>query len=305
MIGSWMMSADHLSDGRRVISQRSFMELIDMKGRGDNPGHRIASILDSASMQSQRIKDLRLAIQNPVKYLGQNCVFGHGYEAELIVEYCKALLDMRRIGALVGSVALRYADAAEKFIVALAKTGIIAVVDEATGFQEERARNALAEILERYIAKELQPWTKTFPEQFYEEIFRLRKWAWPPTGKFTSRPQIIGKWTDDFIYCRLAPGVRDELREKNPSSENGRRKHKHHQWLTGDVGNPKLQSHLDGVIRLMGGCGTWGEFKTFLDKFYPRRDKTALGFEVEVTSKENHERRRPLIEHNGTALLPI
>jgi hypothetical protein len=53
---------------------------------------------------------------------------------------------------------------------AFARVGIVALVDEATGFQDIRARDDLHKILEAYIAKELLPWTKRFPNEFYKEI---------------------------------------------------------------------------------------------------------------------------------------
>lgn len=299
-IGSWIMNCAVLDDNRRVISQRSFMELIEMK-RGENDGYRIALLVDTPFNKSQKIKDLLMAIRNPIKYIGTNGRLAYGYEGETVVEYCRAVLDLRRVGALGGAVALRYADAAERFLVSLATTGIVAIIDEATGYQYERAKDALSKILEEYIAKELQPWTKTFPEEFYEQIFRLRNWAWPPTENFTKlkrRPQIIGKWTDDFIYCRLAPGVRDELRDQNPKLPSGRRKHKHHQWLTGEIGHPKLRSHLEGVVRLQRGCKNWREFRIFLDRFYPRVDRLALGIEVQIVSKETSAHRKALHQNS-------
>jgi hypothetical protein len=55
------------------------------------------------------------------------------------------------------------AKAAAILVRGLARVGIVALVDEATGYQEVRARDALAKILEAYVAKELQPWVRTFP----------------------------------------------------------------------------------------------------------------------------------------------
>ena len=88
--------------------------------------------------------------------------------------------------------------------------GIIGLVDEATGYQGIRAKRALATILEEFIAEELQPWTKTFPYEFYEEIFRLKGWPGPDGVK---RPSVIGHYTNDIVYARLAPGVLDELKQ--------------------------------------------------------------------------------------------
>ena len=53
----------------------------------------------------------------------------------------------------------------------LATVGIIALVDETTGCQRIRTERALAAILEKFIAKEIQLWTHTFPYEFYEQIF--------------------------------------------------------------------------------------------------------------------------------------
>lgn len=50
-----------------------------------------------------------------------------------------------------------------------ARVGIIALVGEATGYQRDLAR-----ILEAFITKELQPYVRTFPTDFYQEMFRLR-----------------------------------------------------------------------------------------------------------------------------------
>jgi hypothetical protein len=168
-------------------------------------------------------------------------------------------------------------------------------VDEATGFQRDRARDALAQILEQFIAKELRPYTSTFPFEFYEQIFRLRGWPFNPEN--LKRPSVVAHWTNDFVYARLAPGVLEELRAKNPPID-GRRKHKHFQWLTGNVGDPRLRTHLDGVWKLMRGSTSWEEFKGFLNRFYPRLSKTDLGFEVEDYSKAELEGMKPALPAN-------
>ncbi|MCH7752817.1 MAG: hypothetical protein IH898_11760, partial [Planctomycetes bacterium] len=51
------------------------------------------------------------------------------------------------------------------------------------------------------------------------------------------RPGVVGKYTNDIVYERLAPGVLDELRVRNPTDHKGRRRAKHHQWLSRDVKN--------------------------------------------------------------------
>ena len=85
----------------------------------------------------------------------------------------------------------------------LATVGVIALVDEATGYQRIRVERALATILEKFIAKDLQPWTKTFPYEFYERIFKLKGWPMPDGAK---RPSVIGKYTNDYVYRHHSSG---------------------------------------------------------------------------------------------------
>ena len=141
--------------------------------------------------------------------------------------------------------------------------GIIALVDEATGYQADRARDALAKILEEFVAKELRKWVKTFPADFYRKMFRFRKIPYRDSVK---KPQYIGHLTNDLVYARLAPGVLDELRRVTPRDEKGNLKHRLFQRLTDDMGHPKLREHLASVIALMKAADTWDQFMTMMDR---------------------------------------
>ena len=128
-------------------------------------------------------------------------------------------------------------------------------------------------ILEAFVAKELRPWVRTFQPDFYEEMFRLRGVEYTGSPK---RPSYIGKLTDDLIYRRLAPGVREELRRVNPTNEHGRRKYRHHQWLTEDLGHPKHREHLAAVTAMMKAEDDWDVFKRKLDRVFPAIGKNYL-----------------------------
>jgi hypothetical protein len=120
--------------------------------------------------------------------------------------------------------------------------GIIALIDEVTGYQEIRDREALQQILDKYLRKEYAAWAKRFPDDFYREMFRLRGWQW--RGMKVNRPSVVGRYTKDLVYSRLAPGIPEELERHNPKDDKGNRKSKHHQWLTEDIGHPALAQHL-------------------------------------------------------------
>ena len=194
----------------------------------------------------------------------------YGYRAELLPQVCEVYLRARDAGELLPA-QRHIADRAEILIRGLATIGVIALVDEATGYQRIREERALATILEKFIAKELQPWTQTFPFEFYTEIFRLKGW---PGVHAIRRPSVIGKYTNDFVYDRLAPELRRELQRLNPTLPEGGRKHKHHQWFTPEHGHPKLREHLVGVTALMRAAANWSAFRRSMDRAYPKFETT-------------------------------
>ena len=190
-----------------------------------------------------------------------------GYRAELLPDICDVFQDAERADALRKNQA-HIADACRLLSRGLTRVGIIGLVDEATGYQRERAANALAEILEAFIAKELRPWVRTFPDEFYEHLFRLRGLEFPQDT--VKRPQYFGHLTNDMIYRRLAPGVLQELRTSVPKTPSGRRRHALFQRLTEDVGHPRLREHLAAVVTVMKLSVDYDDFISKLDRTHPR-----------------------------------
>ena len=200
----------------------------------------------------------------------------YGYPATLLPDICDIVLAAREAGDLQ-SQQLNIAKRCEVLVRGLARVGIIALVDEATGYQRIREERSLATILEKFLAEELQPWTRTFPYTFYEQIARLKRWKSITAIK---RPSVVGHYTNDFVYDRIAPGVLAELRERNPTLPKGWRKNRHHQWFTPEFGHPKLLQHIEGVTALMRSSAGWESFRRALDRAYPKIGNTIpLGIE--------------------------
>jgi hypothetical protein len=44
---------------------------------------------------------------------------------------------------------------------------------------------------------------------------------------------------------------------------------KHFQWLTNNVGYPKLREHLGSVVAIMKLSGDWHDFKAKLNRLHP------------------------------------
>ena len=259
----------------RVLSERGVTASI---GLNPDAGFRMPQLMATKSLRPFVIKDLLPALSELILF--KNPVGGgnvHGYPASILVDICRAILAARAAGALPKQ-QLYIAERCEIVTLGLASVGINALVDEATGYQEMRAKNALAAILEKFLADEVGKWTKTFPLSFYEQIFRLRDWAWPATAAAKKKkpytPKVIGRYTNDIVYERLAPGVLNELRKRNPKGCKGERPKKHHQWLTPDFGYPALKEHLAAVTALMRASPNWNVFQRNLKRAFPKQGET-------------------------------
>ncbi len=195
-----------------------------------------------------------------------------GYNVDVIKDICYVFIDAQKAGALKPSQA-HIAERCDLLVRGFAAVGLRALVDEATGFQEVRPRDDLQRFLDQFLLKEYARWVKRFPDEFFENIFKMKGWTW---NDITSKkPQVVGRYINDIVYDRLAPLILAELREKNPANEKGNRKAKHHQWLTPDVGHPKLQEHLTAVMALQRVAGnSWRRFMDMLDAAFPRYGHT-------------------------------
>lgn len=197
------------------------------------------------------------------------------YDAAILPAICNVWLEAREAGALQQQ-QLAKAQKAEILARALAKTGIVAMIDEATGYQAVRPQNALQEYLKHIIREQLAAWVKKFPDEFFENIYKLRGWAWP--GMKKNRYSVVGHYIRDLVYDRLGAGVLAELEKKSPKDERGHRPNKFHQWLTDDIGDPMLAQHLHTVIMfqrlaLANGYG-WQRFVQMVDAVLPKKGAT-------------------------------
>ena len=277
-IGDWEISCYVLEDGRRIISQRGLQTALGMStSGGSNGAHRTAHIIDKIERKLNAENDLSVRMKNPIIFMppfGGNR--GYGYEATTLIDICELILKARESKEkLLLPTQEKYAKAAEIVIRSFAKVGIIAVIDEVTGYQDVRAKDALAKILEAFIAKELRKWVSTFPVEYYKELFRLRGWMFPKLPEDQrKRPVLVGKITNDVVYDRSAPGVRTELHRLTPRDDKGRLKSKLFQRLTDNVGHPKLREHLAAVTSLMKASDSWNQFMGLLNRALPRYGDT-------------------------------
>jgi len=260
-----------LEDGTRVLSGRGMQNSLKLGNTKEvreelKAGDNLGRFLSSKWFKELIVNDYDLAHFKPlICYKGNQKI--NGYEATTLIDLCNIILRAREGGVLKTERQLLVAAQCEILIRSFAKIGIIALIDEATGYQHDREKNELQKILKAYIAEELLPWQKRFPDDFYKEIFRLNKWDYTVTG-IKLRPGVIGTWTKNLVYHQLPKGVLKELYDKTPKTSSGKLAKRLHQSLTPDIGNPHLEKQLISVITLMNISRDWKEFLKYFNKKY-------------------------------------
>ena len=280
-LGATIIACAVLPTGTRIITQATFLRALG-RSRSPKAGTGVLSTVDKLPffLQAEYLRpfiseDLMMST-TPIFYRTSTGGKSVGYDARILPQVGDVYLKFRdAILAEKGHIPTRYKriiSAVDILMRGLAQVGIIALVDEATGFQRDRAKDALSRILEQFIAKELRPWVHTFPDEFYAQLFRLRGLQYPEDS--VKRPQYFGHLTNNIIYDRIAPKVREALLETAPRKANGRLKHHLHRHLTEDVGHPKLREHLASIITIMKLSVDYDDFMRKVDTIHPRYGET-------------------------------
>jgi hypothetical protein len=260
-----------LDDGRRVISGRGITAAIGMKGRGQG----VTRIPDHSTIKRYLSSSLTVAIGSPIEWSGigsRKSKPTAGYEGATLVAIAETILKARDAGNLKTEQEKRYGVFCEALMRSLAKIGIIALIDEATGYEKIKPAADLQRILSAYISAELLPWQLRFPDTFYKEMFRLRGWRYPVDAetKGPRGPRYAGKLTKELIFKQLPPGVLEALEERNPPDENWQRRHRHSQLLTKEIGNLHLEKQVAVVTALMRGAPNWRSFIRLFNRNFPQ-----------------------------------
>ena len=273
-IGDAELECAVLPGGVRVLSRTGFLRALGRTGKAKggrkyDQEFKVPVFLSAANLKPF-IPDELLENSGPIPFRLKNGTTAIGYKAELLAHVCNVFLDAKDAGAL-HETQVRIADQCKVLSRGFAVVGITALIDEATGYQAIRDRQALQAILDKYLRKEFAAWAKRFPDEFYREMFRLKGWQWK--GVKVNKPQVVGHYTKDLVYDRLAPNILEELERRNPKNPRGHRRVKHHQWLTEDIGIPGLAQHLHALLGLMRASDTWKQFHDMVKRAFPKKDE--------------------------------
>lgn len=251
-IGDVEIEAHVLSDGRRVLTQREVVRVIT-GGRESGALNRYISRLPGADPAQVANKTIQFRVPGGP--------LGIGYEATLLVEICDLYLVARAAGSLSKS-QLGLAAMAEVIMRATAKVGIIALIDEATGYQAVRSKQALQLKLQAFIAEDMAEWAQMFPPDFWIELARLEGVKYSPRN----RPIRWGKYIMMFVYDAVDPDVGAELRKINPDPHFRKN---HHQWLK-QHGREKVNNQVQQVIAIMKLCDDMADFRRKFAKVFQK-----------------------------------
>jgi hypothetical protein len=267
-VGDLKLPCYVLENGTRLISQRGMQATIGMSSGGSGRAHRIAEFAERLELRVNRSNELSARLKTPIFFTpvhGGNPAYG--YEATCLIDFCELILSCRDGGFLTGVRHKFYAEKAERVIRAFAKVGIIAVIDEVTGYQYKRPHAELTKLLALYVLPEHRPWVKTIPPEYTKELHRV--WGWDPNSQ--RGPRYAGKLTRKLIYEPLPPPVLPKLDELNPMNEKYQRRRKHFQHLTEGIGLQHFKQQLAAVMALLRASPNKRIFMTLFNRAFGKQ----------------------------------
>lgn len=253
-IGETIIKCSVLEDGRRIIKDESLFKALDRTRKGETRIEGFPPIIGSKNLallfNELYPEDMDTIL--PFEVAQYNGTTGKWYDATSIPIICDLYLEAEKRNLIIPQ-QQHVLEKAKILLRSFAKIGIIALIDEATNYQEIRGQNALELLLSTFISEELRAYSKEFPREYFENLFRLYGLPYDPTT--SKRPRYFAKFNIKYVYEMLPPQVWQKLQEINPtifipSSQRKGRKNHIHRHLTDD-GLKILRNHLQSLIPVM------------------------------------------------------
>lgn len=267
-----------LHDRRRVFHKRGMAKALGMKSGGGNVFMRA---LDGKRLGSFIPQILRGKFDNPIVFKALGGDLAHGYEGIALIELCDAIWEARKQGKLTKAQEFLGVQA-EIIMRASAKIGIIALIDEATGFILDKRREQYRELFKEFVREEFRSWREEFPDEFFSMLYRLYNLKRNPAGN--RHPQFFGKFIRRYIYTPLADSngaILEMLDEKNPVAyTNGGRRYKLFQFLSDVVGLNAFRAHLWKTIGIGSAARTKEGFDRAFSVAFPQSGDQGELFDI-------------------------
>ncbi len=267
-VGNLKLDCYVLADGRRVIHKRGMARALGLKSEGGNAFMKTMNGKGVGSVLPVKLKEM---IDNPINFKPLTQDLAHGYDATVLSEVARAIVNARDHGLLTAAQD-PLAKQAEILLIAFQKVGIVALIDEATGYQNVRSPEALRLLVQQYVDEEMREWEKEFPDSYYDEINRMYGNKALKQNKngivVQNRPQHIAGLTREYVYKPLENGeVLRELDRVNPVvDQNGTRKARFHSHLKLGYGLEKFRRQIREVETLISISDNVAQFRKFFAK---------------------------------------
>lgn len=267
-----------LKDGTRLIHKGGMAKTLGLKSEGGNVFLRT---MNSKGLGSFIPEKLRESIENPILFKTIKGDLAHGYSALVLIEICDAIWDAKKQNKLTTSQKIIGLQA-EIIVRSCAKLGIVALIDEATGYIKDKRKEEYRDLFREFIRNECKEWEKEFPDQLFDVMYKLYQKPKSDTGK---HPQFFGHFIRKYIYAPIANGngaILDMLDEKNPVVyRNGGRRYKMHQFLTDTVGVQALKAQIWQVVGIGNVSNSKDGFVRLFSKAFPES-----GTQIDLFSDE-------------------
>lgn len=283
-IGNASLPCYVLDTGERVFSLRGVMKSLLETIGGD-----AAKMWGIKALQPYLPQDLLAAEDGTIPCLSKFRTGGSGVAGlalglpvEKFMDICSAYSTAAERETLTEK-QRQTANRANSFLRATAKVGIIALVDEATGYQFERAEDALQFKLKLYLEDEMRKWEKTFPDELWTEFGRLTNWK---GSAAQHRPKYWGKLVMELIYGYLDADVAEWLQNNAPKPRTGQN---YHQWLSSQYGLKRLVQHIWMLIGMARTCQNMSELRQKTAEQFGRVPVQITMYLPPSAEKEGHE----------------
>lgn len=194
-----------------------------------------------------------------------------GYNSEDFMDVCTAFVTANLNGENLTEAQGEIVKNANAYILACAKVGITALIDEATGYQYKREHNELQLKLNFFLTDQLRDWEKTFPDELWVQFGRLTGWK----GSIKQRPKYWGKYVNEFVYECIDKDLAEELRSRKPKMPSDA---KFHQWLNEDRGVKALIQHIWQIVGIAKTCSNINELRVLVNKEFKEKNELQVSF---------------------------
>ena len=254
-----------LDDGQRVIATSGMLDTLNIARGGAMKGgmSRLELFVSGKLIKPFISNDLLERVRDPIKFrIGPNVAYG--YDSDTLIDIAESVIRADNAGELQKQQA-GIAYQCRVITSSLTRIGLIALIDEATGYQTKRDKDELQQILTVYLLPEHRPWLQTIPDEFTNEIYRVYGWKRQPNNR---GPRYAGKLIRQLIYEKLPKPVLPALDEINPSNSKYQRKHRHHQFLTDKQGLDHFRSQVITVMTLLRISKNKADFGKNLESYF-------------------------------------